>query len=226
MKNRYDGVLNTFNRKILQFAPSNIVLRLVVAHEFKAAYKKGMRVLEIGCGEGDSAEPLLENTDVSLTLLDASPEMITSCKLNLARYSGRTSYACEDGFEYLKRTAPCDIITSSWTIHNFLWNNQVRLFKAIYRGLAPSGTFILMDKIYPLKGGNKLLAAQLRRYAYLPPHVRDAIVAHEQADHTRDYRMNEKDIIGYLEETGFCALKIVDRVERDAVIVARKGDTK
>ena len=223
MENRYDGILQTHNQDIIQLAPSNGALRLIMAHEFKRLYKPGMRVLEIGCGDGDSAEPLLRLTDAPLVLLDVSPEMIDLCRVNLAKYANRVTYVCEDALAHLERGEKYDIVMSSWTIHNFPWDDKVLLFMAIYDCLPPDGVFILMDKIPPIQRAKELLEVQCRRYQYLPQEIKQAIIEHERFDDTDDYRMDEHQVSLHLMwDVHFNDLTIVDRVERDIVLVATK----
>lgn len=222
MENRYDSILQNFNQDIIQLAPSNVVLRSVAAHEFKAFYKSGMRVLEIGCGEGDSAEPLLHITHASMTLLDASAEMIQRCKYRLAQYAAWTEYVCADAMVHLRTSPKYDIIVSSWTIHNFLVSEQLKLFSAICGRLPKGGTLLLMDKIYPEHGGKELLEIQNKRYRYLDPVVAKAIIAHEECDYSPQYRMEEVALIRNLHDIGFRGIRIADRCERDIVLVVQK----
>ncbi|MEN9551786.1 MAG: Methyltransferase domain [Candidatus Parcubacteria bacterium] len=118
MENRYEEELRKNNQAILKLSPANDTLRFVVAQEFNKVYSSGKKVLEIGCGEGDSAKHILENSNASLDLLDISPEMIEESKKNLNQYLERTNYICEDGLSYLNHSESYDIIYSEWTIHN------------------------------------------------------------------------------------------------------------
>ena len=222
MKNRYDKVLREGNKLILELNTANETLRLVLAFEFKKYYRQGQRVLEIGCGEGDSAKKLLEYSTASLDLLDISPEMIRFSKKNLAKYQKRIRFICEDALSYLQRSDPYDIITSSWTIHNFLWKDKEELLETIYEKLSPNGVFLLMDKVYPNRESKHLLEIQLKRFVYLPSVVSKEIIAHEKVDYTSRYRMDKKKFITVLKRVGFRKALIMDRVERDAVLVAAK----
>ncbi len=222
MENRYDKKLRQNNQQIIALSPANQTLRLITAKEVAKAYHSKDRVLEIGCGEGDSARYVLEYSKASLDLLDVSKEMISLSKKNLKKFSHRIKYACEDALAYLKRAESYNIIFSEWTIHNFKWDEKLALLESIYKNLAPGGIFILMDKVYPGKEDHQLLIKQLNRYIYLDPEVAQEITAHEKQDYSKDYRIDEKRLLSLLKKIGFRNSRIADRVERDVVIIASK----
>lgn len=222
MENRYKEDLRKNNQEILKLSPANDILRFIVAKEFNKLYSTGKRTLEIGCGEGDSAKHILENSNANLDLLDISSEMLEASKKNLAQYSSRIHYICEDGLLYLERIEPYDIIYSEWTIHNFKWEDKENLLAAIYKNLNPNGWFIFMDKVYPDEGGEELLALQLNRYRYLSEENCKNITDHEKQDYLDEFRMNETRCFDALKKAGFVSLVLVDRVERDVVILAQK----
>ncbi len=222
MENRYGQELRDQNKQILALTSGNTLLRFVMALEFKKIYRKGDRVLEIGCGEGDSARPLLEQTPTRMDLLDESASMIRVAKRELGQYTGRLRFITEDCLSYLNRSHPYDIIVSTWTIHNFVWKDKVALFKAIYERLTPGGTFLLMDKIWPNSERERLFRFHIGRYRYLKPSVYHALARHEKMDFTTRYRMDEGRVLKTLKAVGFRSLRIADRLERDIVLVARK----
>lgn len=222
MENRYEEDLRKNNQAILKLSPANDTLRFIVAKEFSKVFSMGNRVLEIGCGEGDSARHILENSNAALDLLDVSPEMIEESKKSLAGYSGRINFVCEDGLTYLESSDAYDIIYSEWTIHNFTWEDKEKLLHAVYKNLSPGGWFIFMDKVYPDVGGEALLNQQLNRYKYLSEESCKEITDHERQDYLDEFRMNETQFLSVLTRAGFITPLIIDRVERDLVIIAQK----
>ena len=222
MQNRYEDDLRKNNQAILKLSPANETLRFIVAQEFNKIYVSGKRCLEIGCGEGDSAKHILENSDASLELLDASSEMIGESRKNLAGYSERIKYITSDALAYLGEADPYDIIFSEWTIHNFKWEDKKKLFSAIYENLAQGGWFVFMDKVYPDHGGSAFLQIQLNRYKYLTQKAGEDIISHEKQDYLDEFRMDETQLMDALRQAGFKAPIIIDRVERDLVVFAQK----
>ena len=117
-----------------------------------------------------------------------------------------------------------DIITSARTLHNFTWENKQKVFEKIYANLSKNGKMLCMDKIYTddPKEREKMLKTQLARYRYLDEQLRKDITDHEYQDLTDDYRMDESPTIEVLKKIGFRSIKIIDRVERDVIVVAEK----
>ena len=211
MQNRYDDILRINNEAIIKLSPANDILRYITALEFKRHYKAGMRVLELGCGEGDSARDILKLTDAPIDMLDISAEMIEQCKTNLVTYIKNLNFICSDASTYLRRCDPYEIIASSWTLHNLKQSDKKEVLQGVYGKLSENGVFILMDKVYPATGGRELFDLQMKRYRYLDPDVAKEIVAHE-----------EMPFLSVLKQIGFKNVQIIDRVERDIVLLAYK----
>lgn len=222
MKNRYKNLLQKYNSKSVELCGAYPYLFYVCAYELSKRYNKKHRVLEIGCGEGHSAEHLLRRTDLSLDLLDVSSKMLASCKKRLRAFRGRTNYIRADALRYLTKAPLHDVVFSAWTVHNFPQADKIRLLEAIYANLNTGGMLMLMDKIYPRTGLKRLLEMQNIRYRYLPETARKAMVAHENRDATDRYRIDEKPFMSALKKIGFKKVRIHDRVEREAVLTAEK----
>lgn len=222
MRNRYHDLLQRYHSEILAVCPYYPALLTVAAAEFARLWKPSYSVLELGCGEGHTALPLLEATEAHITLLDVSEQMIVRCQNTLRRVGSRAYCVRADAFEYLRYARSHRIIYAGWMLHNFTQKARERLLRAIHANLPPGGTFMLMDKVYPGSGTSTLLERQLARYRYLPPDVRRAIVAHEREDARDTYRMDERPLRELLKRIGFVDITIHDRVERDIVLTARK----
>lgn len=222
MRNRYKNLLQKYNSKTVELCGAYPYLFYVCAYELSKRYNKKHRVLEIGCGEGHSAEHLLRRTDLSLDLLDVSSKMLASCKKRLRAFEQRTAYIHADALRYLMRAPPYDVIFSAWTIHNFPQADKIQLLKVIYANLSSGGMLMLMDKVYPRRGRQRLLQTQNIRYRYLPDAARKAMVSHENRDATDRYRIDEKPFTSTLKRIGFRNIRIHDRVEREVVLTAEK----
>lgn len=223
MKNRYDGLLRQFNQEIINLCSYNPILFYECAKLIESRYTDGMRIIEIGSGEGDSALPLLEETNIPLDLLDVSAEMNHVASEKLSKYTERINFICADGNEYLLRAKPYDIIYAAWTIHNFTQEAKKQIFNTIYSNLKPGGVFILLDKVYPSGDPEALFEHQNNRYRrFLPADAAAAIIEHELQDMRDEYRMDEGDLLQSLNEIGFSKLELIDRVERDVILLAIK----
>jgi SAM-dependent methyltransferase len=167
--------------------------------------------------------PVLRRTDVRLDLLDVSPEMIEISKRTLEAYAERTTFICEDALEYLAKAGGYDIVFAAWTLHNFPQDDKKKLLTAIRENLANGGTFILLDKVYPMTGQQELLEHQNARYRkYLPSDVAQAIITHEIEDASDAFRMDQDTPLATFSKVGFASAEILDRIERDVILVAKK----
>ncbi|MCA9497488.1 MAG: class I SAM-dependent methyltransferase [Nanoarchaeota archaeon] len=245
-KNRYSGKLMEENQNILNLSPANVTLRLELAKTFGGIVNKLEEhlkplVLEVGVGEGDLSKYLIRETkDVNYEFLDVSFDMLMRARKNLDDEFGDYAYDWQfvhNDIETLLR-ADCfspNIITSAWTIHNFSWDFKKKVLGNIYKILKNnymkpykkevSSYFLLMDKIYPddLDLEEELLERQISRFSnYLG--VNHPIIAHEYQDYQYEYLMKESETIACLEKIGFKDVKILDRIERDVLLVARKNE--
>lgn len=233
MENRYDNVLRKGNQTIIDLSPANVTLRIVLAkkyNEMLVSRKTGWNTLEIGCGEGDLTKQIMKYNSKSIHkhyLLDISEDMIASAKNNLSECKNDLRYICDDAYTYLKNSnRTLAYIYSGWTIHNFLWKDKVKLFQVIYDSLTESGVMLMMDKIYPDDREEQLRLFDIqekRHKEYIDSSsLSYEICEHERQDFKDDYRMEETQTITLLKMIGFKKVYIVDRVERDVVLIAEK----
>lgn len=228
-QNRYDDKLREANQLIIDLTPANYPMRIEIALEIKsiAQDKSDLKILEIGSWEGDLSKYILKsNPLIKMDCLDVSQEMIDLSKPLLSEYLDRINFLCEDALTYLEKTnIKYDIITSAWTLHNFTLEDRSKVLEKIYEKLSSGGKFILLDKIYPdieEQGKINLLNLQLARFRYIPKDVEKEITAHEHQDYTNEYRMDEADTIKFLKQIWFTNIEVVDRVERDVILMAGK----
>lgn len=226
-QNRYDNILRKHNQDIINLSPANQTMRIELALEIKKTLeqKPYLKILELGVWEWDLTKYILQyNPDIKLDCLDVSEEMIESAKNNL--WEKNINFIHEDAYEYLDKPKgkAYGIILSAWTIHNFTKKDQKKLFEKIYDKLQEGWMMIIMDKIYT--GDERLdiyLAwLQNKRYRYLPSLAYQAIVDHEAQDIDPEYRMQESQTKLLLKEIWFSEIEILDRIERDVILIAKK----
>jgi ubiquinone/menaquinone biosynthesis C-methylase UbiE len=231
MRNRYDGLLRTHNDAILSVIPGCPYVWRAMGFEVWRHYDGG-KMLELGCGSGESALAVLEQVFVEemvgskLDLLDISPEMINSAYELLNRYLDRVNFIRGDALEYLDgATARYDVVYSSWLVHNLPWDEKRRLFAGVCAVLKPGGAFVLMDKVYPgdKQEADRLLRLQQDRYlrGFIAPEIGEAIYQHELEDYGPLYRMDEVQLREELAKH-FAEVTPIDRVEREMILVCKK----
>lgn len=99
----------------------------------------GMRILDLGCGDGAFGKQLLESGAESYTGIEGSLQMAALAEEKLASAGGKVIRSNIEGFRYPTETY--DVVISRFVIHYIA--NIEPLFKAMYQTLRPGGRFIL-----------------------------------------------------------------------------------
>lgn len=229
IQNRYKNELVEGNQLLLDLNPANYTLRIELAIEIQKALRDlpKVKILEIGSGEGNLTEYILKyNASAIIDCVDISQVMIERSKTRLEKHKSRIRFFTADALDHLKNADnKYSIIVSSWTIHNFPWEAKIQIFSEIYQALSQNAKLLLLDKIYPdnVIERHRLLDLQLNRYEYLHnKKLKHEIQAHEKEDYQEHFRMDEPNTINQLKEIGFRSIKIIDRVERDIILIASK----
>jgi SAM-dependent methyltransferase len=97
------------------------------------------RCLDIGSGPGSLGIALAQASDLSITLLDSSPEALDIAEKNVlgAGLSDRISLLQGDVHDIPLPTGSMDLVVSRGSI--FFWDDLARAFSEIYRVLSPGG---------------------------------------------------------------------------------------
>jgi ubiquinone/menaquinone biosynthesis C-methylase UbiE len=222
MKNRYDALLREQHAAIVQISPPSRILWHVAGYEMNRRLPSRSRILELGGGYADSTLPILEHTDAYIDVIDISQDMVQAAKKALHAFAKRTNVECADAYTYLVHAPHAyDGVYSSFTLHNFIRADKMSLISAMYAALKPGGICVTVD-IIPSKDDTLLLKRLLSRYHYLPEPLATEIIAHTQQDASPSYRMNERWIIDIFKKVGFSRVELIDRIEREAIIIATK----
>ena len=105
----------------------------------------GMKVLEVGCGPGSFAEDI---TDVDLTCLDPSPEMLKVAKIRVDKARAKRG---EDPADYVLAIAesiplPNDVFDRVFCLFSFRdFQNKKKGLEEILRVLKPGGQLVICD---------------------------------------------------------------------------------
>jgi tRNA (cmo5U34)-methyltransferase len=105
------------------------------------------RVLDLGCGTGETSLRLVElYPGVELTVLDASEKMLVAARTTLASWSPIVVLAqLEDPLP----PGPFDLIVSALAIHHLGSGDKQALFRSVASSLVPGGRFVLADVVIP-----------------------------------------------------------------------------
>src|SRR5437588_5845145 len=127
--------------------------------------RDGWRVLEVGCGNGYTAQAIVEQFAIDLDAMDLSPDLIALAKeRKIENAKGQVNFAQADILE-LDRVEQYDLIFTERCIQNLLsWDDQKIALANIARALKPGGQFVMLESF--LTGMNQLNEA--RRELDLP----------------------------------------------------------
>ena len=219
---RYSGALQAHNSDILAFGSPFGVCWTIAAREIAHDYDShATHLLEIGCGEGHASRVLLEETGLQMDLIDINPKMTAVARRRLRKFGAKARVHTVDAFEFLASVQePYPVIFSSFVLHNFPRDERRRLLNLCRKAMRRNGLFLLNDCIPPDRGDGELLARQIARYKYLPDNVAEQVIAHVKQDARPKFRMPQRQIIGDLCDAGFLAPQVIDRIEREALIIA------
>jgi SAM-dependent methyltransferase len=121
--------------------------------------RDGMKILEVGCGNGFVAEELVRTFDVDLDAFDFSPELVElAMRRPIAGARGRVMFCLGDVLK-LGAEDRYDLIFTERVLQNLTdWPQQQTGLANIVRSLRPGGLFIMEECFW--SGLNKLNAAR------------------------------------------------------------------
>jgi tRNA (cmo5U34)-methyltransferase len=116
------------------------------------AARRGLRVCDLGCGDGVLAAQLLSaDATLALTLQDGSMEMLEAAQKRF-RQRPETRYV-HATFDMIIRgqaeLGPCDFFISSFAIHHLHSPEKAALFQRLFEQLQPGGWFLNIDATLP-----------------------------------------------------------------------------
>ncbi len=118
--------------------------------------RSGLRVLDLGCGDGFFAEELLRSfSPAAVILTDGSGDMLKAAKIRLKEKSNveYLQASFQDIIESEILPGSIDFVYSSFAIHHLRLSDKKRLYSKIFNALNPGGCFVHNDVIVPLSPG-------------------------------------------------------------------------
>lgn len=121
--------------------------------------RDGLKVLEVGCGNGFVAATMVDQFDIDLDAIDFSPDLIALAKQRPAAGArGRVSFSQGDILTY-RKPGTYDLVYSERCIQNLVsWEEQQKGLRNIAASLKSGGTFVMLESFWT--GLNNLNAAR------------------------------------------------------------------
>jgi ubiquinone/menaquinone biosynthesis C-methylase UbiE len=191
-------------------------------------------VLDLGCGDGLTTMGILaQQEDVFVVALDNEAKMIARARKKLAPYlkAGRCKLVKADMLTYLKKQPAGSFaaVASAMTLHNLDQSYRKQVHHQVFRVLEPRGLFVNADKVAPQDDQQRFQALDLaleRFFDTMVPKRKYKLlqdwVLHNVADQSPLRVMKERDTVRALRDLGFTGVKVKNRQNMEAVLMARK----
>ena len=164
----------------------------------------GMKVLEVGCGPGSFAEDI---TDVDLTCLDPSPEMLKVAKKRVDAARNSRGEPPADYVQAIAESIPLPDNTYDFYTISFGLRNTKNLNKALseaYRVLKPGGRYLCLEFS---KIQNSNLDFIYKNYSKLIPIIGEFVVGekepYEYLVKSIEQFINQEELIDLMKKNNF-----------------------
>ncbi len=194
--------------------------------------QKSIKVLEIGCGPGQTTLKLLKNSKSTITAIDNEPVMIEQAKEVMKDFidESRVHLILGDALEFLKKQEDnaFDVVASGYTIHNFKQDYRKEVLKEIYRILKKEGLFINADKYArdDKKEHDEDLKWQIKQFEVYDSinrsDLKDSWTKHYIEDENPEVIMYEGNSIDDMKSIGYLNIEVIYRNHMEAIVIGTK----
>lgn len=110
------------------------------------ATKKEIKILELGCGTGIELEGIFEKCpNAFITGIDLSEGMLDILRNKYSQYSNQIDVIVDSYMTYPYEQMEYDYVLASMTMHHFLEDEKINIYKKIYEALEDGGVYIEGD---------------------------------------------------------------------------------
>ncbi len=136
--------------------------KILLAEEFEVT-DQPVRILDLGCGTGLEIEYILKRTPNAQFLgIDLSGDMLESLRKKYQDVSDQIGLIKASYFDYDFGLNRFDYVVASATMHHWLPERKLPLYKQILSSLKTGGKFINDDYLVPEKEEGEMLEKYLR----------------------------------------------------------------
>jgi len=176
---------------------------------------ENIKLLDLGCGTGLELDEIFKvNPTVHVTGIDLTESMLEKLRQKHAARINQLNLVLADYFKYDFGTETYDVILSMQTLHHFVAEDKIRLYKKIKSALKPDGFYIESDYMAPDQAFEDLHIAENER--------RRAEQGIKEGYYHYDIPYTVEHQLEMLQKAGFSNVTIIDREEKGALLEARR----
>jgi tRNA (cmo5U34)-methyltransferase len=176
---------------------------------------ENIKLLDLGCGTGLELDEIFKvNPTVEVTGIDLTKSMLEKLKQKHATRKSQLNLILADYFKYDFGIETFDIVLSMQTLHHFVREAKIGLYKKIYAALKPEGFYIESDYMAPDQAFEDFHFAENKR--------RRAEQGIGEGYYHYDIPYTVEHQVEMLQKAGFNNVTIIDREEKGALLEARK----
>lgn len=172
------------------------------------------KVLDLGCGTGLELDEIWKrNPHIAVTGVDLCQTMLD--KLQEKHGDKALTTVCMDYFMYDMGSEKWDVVISFESLHHFLPEKKIKLYRKIYDALKPGGQFILGDYIACCEEEEALLQSvcqEKRKKAGIP----EDVFVHFDIPLTLEHETE------LLQEAGFVEIVVEDSIDGATILIVKK----
>lgn len=204
------------------------------ASEYATQRADTLSVVELGGGTGITTLSLLTASDkLNILSIDNEPVMQEQAKKHLHKWAeeGKLTFCGDDALTALKNitTDSVDLVTSAYTLHNFLDTYRKEVIHEIFRILKPGGQFINGDRygLDDISEHTRIIQNEVSGYFKVLTQlnkldVLEHWIVHLFSDESENHVMRESASLNQLREAGFSDIRLTNRLEVNALVTAIK----
>jgi tRNA (cmo5U34)-methyltransferase len=142
----------TDNADLFMVERRRLTKLLVDIFGYHFADRKGLALLDLGCGDGHLTKNIIaRHPGHSFTLTDGSKHMIEKARAGLT--GARAAFRHESFERYIATTADFsvyDFVYSGFAIHHLDFHDKNKLYSAVFKALTSGGLFLNIDVVAPV----------------------------------------------------------------------------
>ena len=176
---------------------------------------ENIKLLDLGCGTGLELDEIFKvNPTVRVTGIDLTESMLEKLKQKHTAKQSQLKLILADYFKYDFGTEPYDIVLSMQTLHHFVREEKIKLYRKIRAALKPDGFYLESDYMAPDQEFEDFRFAENKRLR-AEQGIKEGYY-HYDIPYTVEHQVE------MLQKAGFSNVTIIDREEKGALLKTTK----